>query len=223
VYYKLAGIYKSLTMAAGRFVQPDDKDGLKDVGPVEGGNWTLAQKVNHLATLIEKVEQHQKTWSETRDKVRTPDQIKATLRAETVAQLEKRLTDPYFRPLAIEALGERGPTAKSAVPALVRLLTENSSASASAKALARIKSDWHREAISLYEAGLADPDMQRRAGAVRALGYIGPPAASVLPALEKQRTYLNANKTRLLESELDVLDELNNTIPLIKGLIRRVD
>jgi HEAT repeat protein len=111
----------------------------------------------------------------------------AMVGAEAVPVLTAALTDEKARGSAVRALGQLGPTAKSAAPGLTALLSEkdNELVSDAALALAAIGPDAAKAVPSL--AGLlSKEDPGCRYAAVLALGRIGPTAKSTVPALQKQ-------------------------------------
>jgi HEAT repeat protein len=87
-----------------------------------------------------------------------------------------------LRAEAITALGEAGPAASVAVPALLSVFREKEASllqPLAAMALARIGA----RAIPLLERALADESPETRAGAALALGLMGRPAQGTAPAL----------------------------------------
>jgi len=99
--------------------------------------------------------------------------------------------DPSLRLRAAKALGDIGPAARAAVPALVAALAD-SDGDARRGAIAALRliqpgapaSEALVRAIAL---DLRDPDANLRLIAARALGRLGPPAAIALPDLDARR------------------------------------
>jgi len=106
------------------------------------------------------------------------------LTAESVPSLAKALGSPdaYVRAFAAWSLGNLGPAAREAVPALVEALGPDNTANVVAAALARI-GPAASEAVPALVADLRGPDSGRRWRAARTLGRIGPPAESAVTEL----------------------------------------
>ena len=92
--------------------------------------------------------------------------------------------DRYVRAFAAWSLGNLGEAAREAVPALVRALDADDTATAVSAALARI-GPAAAEAVPALAADLGGPDAGRRWRAARTLGRIGPPAHAAVPALRQ--------------------------------------
>jgi lysophospholipase L1-like esterase len=111
--------------------------------------------------------------------------------------------DSYVRGFAAFALGELGPAAAPAVPALVAALSleDGFDRGGSASALARIGPQAGAAVPALLE-GLASPDGDRRWKSARILGRIGPPAVAAVPALvaalRDPNEYVRAHAARAL-------------------------
>ncbi len=106
------------------------------------------------------------------------------LTAESVSSLSKALGNPdaYVRAFAAWSLGNLGPGAREAVPALVEALGPDDTANVVAAALARV-GPAAAQAVPALLADLRGPDAGRRWRAARALGRIGPPAESAVAEL----------------------------------------
>ena len=104
--------------------------------------------------------------------------------AESVPSLSRALahTDGYVRGFAAWSLGNLGPAAREAVPAMVEALGPDDTANVVAAALARI-GPAAAEAVPALVADLRGPDPGRRWRAARTLGRIGPPAESAVTEL----------------------------------------
>jgi HEAT repeat protein len=137
---------------------------------------------------------------------------------------------------AAEALGRIGPDARSALPALRAKLTSPEGRMAQiylAVALARIGDKRYGAAV-LAEIALHSTHESARESALRALGEIGPTAASVLPALKKalrdegnrERCWVAFAVWRIgrrVESGGMVLDERLDAVEALTALIRVPD
>ncbi len=110
------------------------------------------------------------------------------LTAEWVSSLAKALgnSDGYVRAFAAWSLGNLGPGARDAVPALVEALGPDDTANVVAAALARI-GPAADQAVPALVADLRGPDAGRRWRAARTLGRIGPLAE---PAVAELRAAL---------------------------------
>jgi HEAT repeat protein len=99
--------------------------------------------------------------------------------------------DPSLRLRAAKALGDLGPAARAAVPALVAALADtDGDARRGAIAALRLIQPGAPPPEALVRAialDLRDPDANFRLLAARALGRIGPPAVIALPDLEARR------------------------------------
>lgn len=91
-------------------------------------------------------------------------------------------SSPRRRALAM--LDRLGPHVRPAVPALVRLLEDPDHASVMHAARILGKSGESRAAIDALSRMLSSENYHFRAGAAQAIGDIGPPAASAIPALD---------------------------------------
>lgn len=106
------------------------------------------------------------------------------LTAESIPSLAKALGSPdaYVRAFGAWSLGNLGPAAREAVPALVEALGPDDTATVVAAALARI-GPAAAEAVPALVADLRGPDSGRRWRAARTLGRIGPTAESAVTEL----------------------------------------
>jgi HEAT repeat protein/lysophospholipase L1-like esterase len=104
---------------------------------------------------------------------------------EELGTLVEALQNPdgYVRAFAAWSLGNLGPSAGPAVPALVATLSQEETDVVAAAALARIGAAAH-EAVPALVGALRHADAGRRWRAARTLGRIGPAAAAGVPALE---------------------------------------
>jgi HEAT repeat protein len=111
-----------------------------------------------------------------------------------VPALVSRLENEHFRTLAASILGEMGPTAKDAVPALVRLLdvADRATATEALIALASI-GPAAKDAVPVLLKKFADPNFELRPGAAYALTKIG--ATEAIPRL--QQTVKTTDNERL--------------------------
>ncbi len=125
------------------------------------------------------------------------------LTAESVSSLAKALGNPdgYVRAFAAWSLGNLGPDAREAVPALVEALVPDDTANVVAAALARI-GPAAAEAVPALVADLRGPDSGRRWRAARTLGRIGPLAesavAELMAALRDPNEAVRAHAARAL-------------------------
>jgi HEAT repeat protein len=125
------------------------------------------------------------------------------LTAESVSSLAKALgnRDGYVRAFAAWSLGNLGPDAREAVPALVEALGPDDTANVVAAALARI-GPAAAQAVPALVADLRGPDAGRRWRAARTLGRIGPLAesavAELMAALRDPNEAVRAHAARAL-------------------------
>jgi HEAT repeat protein len=107
------------------------------------------------------------------------------LTAEAIPALTRALRhrDSYVRAFAAWTLGNLGPEAKDAVPALAAVLGPDDTAGVVAAALARI-GPAAAQAVPALVADLHGPDAGRRWRAARTLGRIGSTAAAAVPDLQ---------------------------------------
>lgn len=85
---------------------------------------------------------------------------------------------------AATGLGNIGPNAKQAIPALSQALEDASASVRTSAALALWKIDHRSEAITALVEVLKDPSSAARLRAVQTLGGIGPDAKQAFPAVE---------------------------------------
>jgi HEAT repeat protein len=122
--------------------------------------------------------------------------------------------DPISRDNAAIDLGDFGPRAKEAVPALITALKDNDRLvrGQSAVALGEIGPEAKAAAPALI-AALSDPSADIRMNAAEALGHIGPVTKEVVPALIK---LLN---DRAMEVRISAFETLGNIGPTAKQAI----
>jgi serine/threonine protein kinase len=114
---------------------------------------------------------------------RGPDEAGDTPPA--VARLLKAIQDPGSRWMAVVALGQMGPTAHEAIPALIEALEDAECAVRwdAAKALGKMGAVAARAVPALTAVLHEEDDAISRQHVVAALGAIGPAARSAVPAL----------------------------------------
>jgi HEAT repeat protein/tRNA A-37 threonylcarbamoyl transferase component Bud32 len=102
-----------------------------------------------------------------------------------VTRLLKAIQDPASRWMAVVALGQMGPTAHEAIPALIEALEDAESAVRwdAAKALGKMGAVAARAVPALTAVLHAQDDAIAREHVVAALGAIGPAARTAVPAL----------------------------------------
>jgi HEAT repeat protein len=100
--------------------------------------------------------------------------------AELIKNLDDR--DAQIRHQAVKSLGDMGPKAKEAVPALIKTFGDPELRTYAFRALGAIGREA-KETVPALIKTLAGPDANVRQGAARALGQIGPKAKDAVPEL----------------------------------------
>ncbi|MFO0947145.1 MAG: HEAT repeat domain-containing protein [Planctomycetota bacterium] len=136
------------------------------------------------------------------------------------------LNDDKSRHWAVVVLGEMGADAKSAVPALLKVLKsdDNVSRGEAALALGAIKPD-SPEVVEALAAALTDKNGVVRASAAYALGEIGEPAKASIPALRNatktEDAFLNSLAAiTLIKLQMEINEETKDVVGVLATALK---